>query len=184
MSQQSRQTSLPRPPDRRRACCGGWPRAQQPRQRMPALPSAPPPSSRQVPILPREVAVKGGACAIAAGDAPLGAPLTVTSLGDRMPGVRGPPGELLQARSRGVRDGGDRQRAGAGLTALRQRPAPVRCRARGAGQAAAHQRRAPRSTLSRRRASRPVLSLPLRGFALMLRALPRSVAWRARRACP
>ena len=38
----------------------------------------------------------------------------------------GPPGWLLQARSPGVRDGGDRERAGAGLTAVRQRPAPVR----------------------------------------------------------
>ena len=33
---------------------------------------------------------------------------------------------LLQARPPGVRDGGDRLRAGAGPTALRQRPAPVR----------------------------------------------------------
>jgi len=32
-----------------------------------------------------------------------------------------------------VRDGGDRQRAGAGLTACRQRPAPVRRRAKGQG---------------------------------------------------
>jgi integrase len=33
----------------------------------------------------------------------------------------------------GVRDGGDHRRAGAGLPALRQRPAPVRCGARGSG---------------------------------------------------
>src|SRR6266853_1335346 len=32
----------------------------------------------------------------------------------------------LAGAATGVRDGGDRQRAGAGLTALRQRPAPVR----------------------------------------------------------
>jgi len=38
---------------------------------------------------------------------------------------------------------GNCQRAGAGLTAWRQRPAPVRCRAKAAGQAAAHQRRVP-----------------------------------------
>jgi hypothetical protein len=41
------------------------------------------------------------------------------------------PVALAGAATR-VRDGGDRQRWGAGLTALRQRPAPVRRRARGA----------------------------------------------------
>jgi hypothetical protein len=56
---------------------------------------------------------------------------------DRMPGARGPPGSSCRAVTR-VRDGGDRRRAGAGLTAWRQRPAPVRCRAKAAGQAAAH----------------------------------------------
>ena len=30
ISQRSRQTSLPRPPDRCRVCCGGWPRASSP----------------------------------------------------------------------------------------------------------------------------------------------------------
>jgi hypothetical protein len=73
-------------------------------------------------------------------------PLTVSFRCDRMPGAGGPPGQLLQAQPPGVRDGGDRQRAGAGLTAWRQRPAPVRRRARGSGPGCPHQRRVPPST--------------------------------------
>jgi len=87
---------------------------------------------------------------------------------------------LLQARSPEVRDDGDRLRAGAGLTAWRQRPAPVRCRARGSG---------PRCRLPA--ASAPfhpcpggglplVPLLPLRCSAPMLRALLRAGCWRAR----
>src|SRR6266699_1550263 len=38
-------------------------------------------------VLPWKISVKGGACAIAVGDAPLGAPLTVSLRGDRMPGA-------------------------------------------------------------------------------------------------
>jgi hypothetical protein len=49
------------------------------------------PSFRWVPILPGKISVKGGACAIAAGDVPSGAPLTVSFHGDRMPGAGGPP---------------------------------------------------------------------------------------------
>src|SRR5436305_876566 len=53
-----------------------------------------------------------------------------------------------------MRDGGHRQRTGAGLTALRQRPAPVRCRAKAAGQAAAQRCRGPPSLA-------PAAGLPL-----------------------
>ena len=50
-----------------------------------------------------------------------------------MPGAGGPPGSLLQMRPPWVHGAGNRLRAGAGLTAWRQRPAPVRCRAGGSG---------------------------------------------------
>src|SRR5215471_13233268 len=84
--------------------------------------------SRYVAVLPMgadlagEARCQGSARSAAEGRA-AGAPLTGSFRGDRMPGAGGPPGWLLQARSPGVRDGGDRQRAGAGVTAWRQRPA-------------------------------------------------------------
>jgi hypothetical protein len=67
----------------------------------------------------------------------------------------------LAGAATGVRDGGARLRACAGLTAWRQRPAPVRCRARGGGPACRCKRRVPLPPPPGRRASRSSPRFPL-----------------------
>ena len=69
------------------------------------------------------------------------APLTASFRGGRIARRGRTARPLWQARSPGVRDGGDRLAAGAGGTALRRRPAPCVPNAKAAGRAAAHQRR-------------------------------------------
>jgi hypothetical protein len=50
-----------------------------------------------------------------------------------MPGAGGPPGCSCRCGHRGIRDGGTASGRVPGQAALRQRPAPVRCRAKGSG---------------------------------------------------
>ena len=94
-----------------------------------------PPDRRQV--LPWKISVKGGACAIATGDAPLGAPLTVI-FARRENARRGEGGPVRSCR-RGhpvARWSGYRLPAGAGAADRRQRRARL-APARRARQAAA-----------------------------------------------
>jgi len=68
---------------------------------------------------------------------------------------------LLQARPPRVRNGGDRQAADAGLTALRQRPAPVRGSAKGSGPSCRPRAaRLPRDPSRQRRALSTVHAFP------------------------
>jgi len=75
-------------------------------------------------ILPREIALKGGACAIAV--ATPKAPLTVILRGNRMPGARKTAGQLLQLARVRTRIGQAARRCRL-ATGLRRPPRPEAC---------------------------------------------------------